>query len=300
MRSKKMIENKKVLVFGATGNIGGAATRELLKRDWRVRAVTRSPESESAVTLSALGAEVVRGDMEDRRSLEDAFDGICRVLSVQNWVTGGIEGEKRQGKLVADIAHSVGIEHLVYGSSGTGDAHTGIPHFNNKLEVEAHMRALDLPFTIVRPAPFMELLSEKEFFPMLSTWGVESKIIGWDTPSPWVAVRDIGIAVANIFEDPERWIGKDISLFGDVKTLRECKEVFVSVDGKKPFGLPIPIWLFQKMANQEIVEMWRWLDDYVEQIGLQGLWEIANESRKVNMEMLDLESWLKEKRNGHE
>jgi hypothetical protein len=145
----------------------------------------------------------------------------------------------------------------------------------------------------------MELLSEKEFFPMLSTWGVEAKIIGWDTPSPWIAVRDIGIAAANIFEDPETWIGKDISLFGDVKTLRECKEVFAAVDGKKPLSLPIPVWLFQRMANQEFVDMWRWLDDYVGQIGQKGLWEIANDSRKVSMEMLDLEIWLKEKRNGY-
>jgi uncharacterized protein YbjT (DUF2867 family) len=294
-----MIENKEVLVFGATGNIGGATTRELLKRDWRVRAVTRSPDSEAALILNALGAEVVQADMEDRRSLEDAFDSIHRVLSVQNWVASGIEGEARQGKLVADVASSTGVEHLVYASAGTGEPDTGIPHFNNKLEVEAHMRALNIPFTIIRPAPFMELLSEKEFFPMLSTWGVEAKIIGWDTPSPWIAVRDIGIAAANIFEDPETWIGKDISLFGDVKTLRECKEVFAAVDGKKPLSLPIPVWLFQRMANQEFVDMWRWLDDYVGQIGQKGLWEIANDSRKVSMEMLDLEIWLKEKRNGY-
>ena len=40
------MENKKVLIFGATGNIGGAATREMLKRGWQVRAITRKPESE--------------------------------------------------------------------------------------------------------------------------------------------------------------------------------------------------------------------------------------------------------------
>ena len=42
------MENEQVLIFGATGNMGGAATRELLKRGWQVRAVTRNPQSEKA------------------------------------------------------------------------------------------------------------------------------------------------------------------------------------------------------------------------------------------------------------
>ena len=65
------------------------------------------------------------------------------------------------------------------------------------------MRGLGLPFTIVRPGPFMELLTDKEFFPPLSVWGAQIKILGWDKPIPWIAVRDIGIAVANIFEDDD-------------------------------------------------------------------------------------------------
>jgi uncharacterized protein YbjT (DUF2867 family) len=236
--------------------------------------------------------------MEDRASLETAFDGMSRVLSVQSWVKSGVEGESRQGKLVADVAHAVGTEHLVYGSAGTGEANSGIPHFDSKLEVEAHMRALELPFTIVRPTPFMELLSEKEFYPALGVWGAQTKILGWDTPIPWVAVRDIGCAIANIFEDPDRWIGQDVSLLGDIKTMQECKAVFETVNGKKPFGLPLPLWLFQKMAGDEFVKMWRWLDNWVEENGQQGLSELAQASRQVTPEMLDMESWLKMKRNG--
>jgi len=195
------MQKKSVLIFGATGHIGGAAARELLKRDWQVRAVTRNPESVEAQELLKLGAEIIQADMEDKPSLENAFKDMGKVLSVQNWTTAGIEGEKRQGKLVGDVAKSAGVKHLVYASAGTGDRHTGIPHFDNKIVVEDHMRKLELPFTIVRPTPFMELLSEKEFFPAMATWGVEPKIVGWELPIPWVAVHDLGKAVANIFED---------------------------------------------------------------------------------------------------
>jgi len=295
-----MITNTRALVFGATGNIGGAVARELLKRGWSVRAVTRNPSSEKALALAELGAEIFQADMDDRASLEAAFDGIRRVFSVQNWTTSGTEGEIRQGKMVADVAHSAGVEHLVYGSAGTGEPNTGVPHFDCKLEVEAYMRGLGLPFTIIRPGPFMELLTEKEFYPALAVWGAQIKILGWDTPIPWVAVRDLGIAIAHFFENPSIWIGQDVSLFGDFKTMQECKDIFVAVDGKKPFSLPLPLGLFQKMAGDEWVKMWRWLDDYVAKSEQQDIWQIVQNSRQINPEMLDLESWLRTKRTGVE
>ena len=290
--------NKNVLVFGATGNIGGAATRELLARGWQVRAVTRDLSGDKASALAKLGAEVVQGDMDERDSVGAAFEGVRRVFSVQNWTTSGIEGELRQGKLVAEAACSAGVEHLVYGSAGTGDAHTGIPHFDNKIEVENYMRGLGLPFTVVRPVPFMELLSEKEFLSALGTWGAEPRVLGWHTPIPWVAVRDIGITIAEIFENPDAWIGGDLTVCGDIKTLKESQEIFTKVDGKKPFGLPMPVSIFSKMAGEEFVQMWKWMAKYIEESGSQELWDMVAVSKETVPEMLDLESWLKLTRNG--
>ena len=292
------MNDKRALIFGATGNMGGAATRELLQRGWHIRAVTRNPESEKALALAKLGAEVVQGNMEDRASLEMVFDGFQRVFSVQSWTASGVEGEVRQGKLVAEVARSAGVEHLVYGSAGMGDPHSGIPHFDCKVEVETTMRDLELPFTAVRPVPFMELLSEKEFFPALGAWGAEPKILGWDTPIPWVAVRDIGIAIANIFENPAAWIDREAVLCGDVKSLGECRAIFTAVDGKKPFRLPLPLWLFSKMAGDEFVQMWRWMAEWIAESGREGLQEIMELSREACPESTDMEMWLRIKRNG--
>jgi uncharacterized protein YbjT (DUF2867 family) len=290
-----MNDSKQVLVFGATGNVGGAAARELLQRGWQVRAVTRTPESAKARALATLGAEVVQADMDDRTSLEKAFAGMERVLSVQNWVTSGVAGEIRQGKLIAEVARSVGVKHLVYASAGSGDADTGVPHFDSKLAVESYLRILEIPFTIVRPGPFMELLTEKEFYPALAMWGTQIQILGWDIPIPWVAVRDIGAAIANIFENPETWVGGDITLFGDLKTMRECKETFLAVTGKKPLGLPLLPWLFQKMAGEEWIKMWHWMEGYIGQQGKAGLMQVVRDSRRVCPHMLDLEGWLRQK-----
>jgi uncharacterized protein YbjT (DUF2867 family) len=270
----------------------------MLKRGWQVRAVTRNPQSPKAQALVDLGAEVVQADMDDRHSLDRVFTGIQRVLSVQNWTTSSVEAEIQQGKQVAEAAKTADISHLVYASAGTGDPHTGVPHFDSKLEVEAYMRAIGLPFTILRPAPFMELLTEKEFFPPLAVWGAQIKILGWDASIPWVSVRDIGLAVANIFDNPETWIGQDIELFGDIKTMRQCQQVFKAVDGKKPLRISLPLGLFQKMAGEEFILMWRWLDKVLRNQDQQFLWQTLEKSREVNPDMLNMEAWLKIKRNG--
>lgn len=293
-----MNNQKRVLIFGATGNIGGAAARELLKQGWHVRAVTRTPDSGKAQDLKWLGAEIFQADMEDRVSVGLAFKGYERALSVQNWTTAGADGEIRQGKIVADAAKSAGIAHLVYTSAGTGDPHTGIPHFDSKIAVENHMRDLEIPFTILRPAPFMELLSEPEFYPALAAWGVEPGIVGWDKPIPWVSVRDLGVAVASMLSDPYTWIRKDIPLYGDVKTLAECRDIFLQVDGKKPRRIALPVWLFKKMAGEEFVLMWEWMQEYITQNDRHRLCEIVEASRALSPDLLDVQRWLEKKRNG--
>ena len=122
-----MYKTNQVLIFGPTGNVGNATAQELLQRGWHVRAATRNPQSEKAKSLAELGVELVKADMDDRNSIDAAFDGIRRVFSVQNWVTSSVDGEVRQGNLVADAAKSAGVTHLVFGSAGIGEADTPVP-----------------------------------------------------------------------------------------------------------------------------------------------------------------------------
>jgi uncharacterized protein YbjT (DUF2867 family) len=289
---------RKALVFGATGNLGGAAARELLRRGWLVRAVTRNPRSEKALALADLGAEVVQADMDGQDSLETAFAGMERVFSVQNWVTSGVDGEVRQGKLVADVAKAAQVQHLVYGSAGTGEEGTGLAHFDSKLAVEAYMRDLGLPFTSVRPGPFMELMSSREFFPPLVAWGTMPRVLGWDTPLPWAAVHDLGTAIANILADPATWIGRDVEFFSDVRSLRACQALFKTATGRRPFGVPLPATLFKRMAEEEFVHMWQWLAKRIAERGTEEFSATVAASREVCPNLHSVESWLRMSRNG--
>jgi hypothetical protein len=73
----------------------------------------------------------------------------------------------------------------------------------------------------------MELMTDPAFYPAVGVWGGQRKVVGPDRPIPWVAAADIGRAIANAFADPDRWIGEDVILFGDVKRLAEAAALYV-------------------------------------------------------------------------
>ncbi len=66
------------LVTGATGFLGGHLAAELVRRGWKVRALSRRTEGLDA--LARLGVEIVRGDLADRSSLVRAASGVPLVF----------------------------------------------------------------------------------------------------------------------------------------------------------------------------------------------------------------------------
>ena len=110
-----------------------------LQDHWPVRAPTRNPDGKKARAIAQLGAEVVKADLADPRSLERALDGVHGVFSVQNHHLSGYEGEVRQGKQVAEVAKRVGASQLVYSGAGPGVKGSGVGSWETKLEVAAYI-----------------------------------------------------------------------------------------------------------------------------------------------------------------
>jgi len=253
--------SRTIVVTGATGLQGGAVARRLLEDGWQVRGLTRNPASEQARDLRALGAEVVQGDMAEAASLRPVFEGAYGVYSVQNPFIGGPEQEIRQGKNVADVAKDVGVEHLVYGSAGTGRKGTAVPSWETKLQIEAHMKALELPLTILRPTAFMELMTHKKFFPPVAAWQVMPKLMGSSRRLPWLCTEDLGVIGTRVFANPHPFVGRDLTLASDVRSLDECRSIYCEVTGRNPRRFPMPVWLFKRFGfvGKDLTTMWRWL-----------------------------------------
>ena len=156
-----MVTNKrKILVIGATGQQGGALARLLLQKKHEVYALTRNTESESpkAQNLRNLGAKLIKGDLDNPDSLEQATNGLDSVFLMGTWTEDGTEGETRRGKMMTDIAKEKKVAHLVYSSVVNADKNTGIPHFESKYKVEQHIKNSGVPYTIIGPTFFMENL----------------------------------------------------------------------------------------------------------------------------------------------
>jgi uncharacterized protein YbjT (DUF2867 family) len=283
--------DRTVVVTGATGRQGGAAARHLLASGWHVRALTRDPSSERARALGALGAEVLRSDIDDSDSLLAAFRGAHGVYSVQNSAIAGTQGELRQGKVIADAAQQAGIRHFVYASGGPGVPGTGVLQWDLKLEIEAYLRDLGLPTTILRPTALMELMTDPAFFPAASTWHVMPKLAGGGTPIPWVAAHDIGAIAALAFAAPEQFIGRELRPAGDVQSVDACRAVYRRVMGKGPRRFPMPVWLLESFAGRDLTRMWRWLRVNVVRAD-------PAETRALLPAAFEVESWLREQRGG--
>jgi uncharacterized protein YbjT (DUF2867 family) len=223
--------------------------------------LTRDADSKRARTLRALGAEVVQGDMAEAASLRPIFEGAYGVYSVQNPFIGGPEAEVRQGKNVAEVAKDVGVEHLVYGSAGTGRKGTGVPSWETKLQIEAHMKTLELPLTILRPTAFMELMTHKKFFPPVAAWQVMPKLMGSSRRLPWLCTEDLSVIGTRAFANPHSFVGRDLTLASDVRSLDECHSIYREVTGRNPRRLPMPVWLFKRFGfvGKDLTMMWRWL-----------------------------------------
>ncbi|NUR83544.1 MAG: NmrA/HSCARG family protein [Nonomuraea sp.] len=217
-----------ILVTGATGNQGGAVARTLLDRGWSVRALVRDPEAAPARALAALGATLVRGDLDDPATLRPAMTGVHGVFSVQAfaWTDEELAREVRQGVTVADLAAELGIAHLVYSSVGGAERDTGIAHFASKWEIELHLAKLGLPATVLRPVFFMtNLLYYAE------TAGDE-RVIALPFPRmQLVAPEDIAYFAAEAFDRPAEYMGVQLEIASDVRTGPELAEIYERVTG---------------------------------------------------------------------
>jgi uncharacterized protein YbjT (DUF2867 family) len=248
-----------ILVTGATGNQGGAIARQLLSKGYRVRAMTRNPQSEKSRALAVLGAEVVSGEFDDPASLERALEGVWGAYSVQNTWEAGVAREEEQGKLFAEVARKKAVSHFVYSSVGSAQRQTEIPHFDNKWRIEEKIRSLAFPsYTILRPAFFMDNFASPWFKPGL----LEGKLkiaLKPGTVLQMNSVEDIGKFGLLAFENHEKMNGIELDFAGDQLTMPETAAIIGKAMGKQIIFERPPIEEVRKWS-EDFAVMLEWFD----------------------------------------
>ena len=251
-------EKETILVTGATGRQGGAAARHLLSTGWRVRALTRDPQKPAAQALAKLGAEVVKGNLDDRHSVDQAVVGVYGAFSVQNFWETGFAREIQQGKTLADAARAADVQHFVYSSVGGAERNTGIPHFDSKWEIEQHVHALGLPATILRPVFYMDNFNSPDFRSAILQ-GTLTLALPPGRTLQMIAVEDIGGFAALALEKPSEFIGRAFELAGDELTLPQAAEAFSRATGRTVRFVEQPIEQVRSFSK-EFADMLEWFD----------------------------------------
>ena len=270
-----MADEKVVLVTGATGQQGGATLRHLAKRGgFKLRAMTRNPESDKAKAITALGAEVVQGDLDDAASLAKALAGVWGVFAVQNTWEAGVEKEEEQGKRLAKVSKDAGVQHFVYSSVGSAQENTGIPHFDNKLRVEQEVKRLGFPsHVILRPVFFMENLLPGG---MMLQGDKLMTAMKPDTKLQMIAADDIGKFGAQAFASADKMKGAEIDIAGDSLTMPEAAEGLSKITGTAVTFLQLPLDAVRQQSD-DFATMLAWFDakGYSADIAsLEGKWGV--------------------------
>jgi uncharacterized protein YbjT (DUF2867 family) len=278
-----MKNDRTILITGVTGNQGGAVAKALHGGAFKLRGLTRTPDSARAAAIARDGVEIVKGDLDDDTSLRRALAGAWGVFSVQNSLGIGVEKEEEQGKRLATLARESGVEHFVYTSVGSANKKTGVPHFDNKWRIEETVRGLRFPsHVILRPVFFMENL--------LAPFSLQGDTLAWalspTTKLQMIAVDDIGWFSARAFTDAAALNRREIDLAGDVRTMPETADVLTKSLGRAITFVQTPIEPVRQYSKDTAV-MLEWFD----RVGYSA--DVVGLEREFGRAMTKLADWAR-------
>ena len=150
------------LIVGATGILGSEICRLLAEKGEPVRALVRATSNPDKVAqLKALKADVVVGDLKDRRSLDAACRGVGAVISTASSTLSrqqgdSIESVDQEGQLnLVDAAEAAGVKHFVLISFPNVDIDFALQRA--KRAVEGRVQRSGMSYTILQPTFFTEV-----------------------------------------------------------------------------------------------------------------------------------------------
>ncbi len=206
-----------ILIVGASGKVGKGVARWALKEGHKVRCISRDPKSRLA-DLEQEGAEVVKGDLGNIKSLNEACQDVTHVVATAHSLLGrgrrssAIVDDRGHRDLV-DAAYECGVKHFIYVSAYGAEIDHPSKFYRFKYKIERYLTQSRVPYTIIRPTYFMEThVHEHIVKPILEKNKV--KLYGkGKTIRNFVHSQDVTQLIAHVLTHPET-VGKTINIGG--------------------------------------------------------------------------------------
>jgi uncharacterized protein YbjT (DUF2867 family) len=212
----------KILITGASGNVGRYVVEELL--DLKEAVVAAGTKVEKLTDLFGDKVEAVKFDFEDEKTFKEALKGVDRVFLMRPPHLGKpedlypfIDAMKTHNIKLVSFLSLMGVEK-----------NTVPPHH----KIEKYIERLEIPYAHIRPGFFMQNIS--------GIHAVEIKedneifIPAGKSKTSFIDAADIGLSIATLLQEPDKYKNTAHTITGpESLDYYEIADILSEVTGKK-------------------------------------------------------------------
>ena len=195
----------RVLVVGATGQLGSLIARRLIASGVKVRALARNRDA-----LVALGpqAEIAPVDLRNVPALTEACRGVEQIVATANNNMG--KGPTSPTRIdlsgyqnLCAAARNTGVKRLIYVSYKGVAQDAPVDIFRIKRYIEDAIRRSGVPHVMLRPTAFMDVWIDQVFAKSIREKGVAMIFGDGSAIANYIAADDVAEFAVKIIGRPE-------------------------------------------------------------------------------------------------
>ncbi|MCT2344395.1 NmrA family NAD(P)-binding protein [Bacillales bacterium AN1005] len=216
----------KVLVLGASGQIGSKLVKELDKNSEGLNVVLATHEEKIAAKWRSEGRNGVAFDLNNPAEFPDVLEGVERVFLLTTYTSDMLF----QAKMFTDAAKEAGVKHIVHLGVFTSRKDP-VPHFVWHDLIESYISSSGISWTNIHANVITESILVRNP-PITETGSFES--LCDDAPQGFACTDDIAAVAAVVLrEGPSKHDGKDYYISTDVLRGSELESLLSEVTGKE-------------------------------------------------------------------
>ncbi len=243
-----ILQDKRVIVVGASGTLGGDIVKALLDKGAKVQAMVRATSSRAR--LEAMGVtDFVVADLNDPASLRQALATEPRADAVVA-SAAGFTAHSARTKADNSKADTEGYRDLIDATKDAGvprfilisilgcDRAPGVPHFFQKFETETYLAKTGQPYLALRAGAFLD--RARDIVPDQIAKGVFPDILP-GVPMALVYSRDLArYAAQAALELPESALNQSVDIgSASPATGAMVAQAFTRVLGRQIVAKPV-------------------------------------------------------------
>lgn len=199
------MNGSRVLVVGATGQLGSAIVRTLVAAGATVRAVARD-----RTKLAALGpgVEIASADFLDLPRLTEACRDVDQIVATANnnmgkGATSPMRIDLAGYQNLCAAARNMRVRRLIYVSYRGVSQDVPVDIFRLKWYIEDAIRRSGVPYVMLRPTAFMDVWIREIFGKGIRDKGVATIFGDGHSVGNYIAVEDVAAFVVQVLSRPE-------------------------------------------------------------------------------------------------